>query len=216
MYKPHYISTEPFSAAYMHLHVWHTAGSNAESEDKLNSSQILFVNISEMSGVIPVAVQHPVLLDVIMKEAMMKTGEPMAPLYFRGFQLHTILTQQPGQDLVCQITFPHFLGKGASSMLEYKPEKFPQGLIQGQKMAINLRQPSNNHWNIASDLILPLTIDLFRQQLTCGWHEIWKRSLREQNCLQWRHLLLGSPLKWRQEAVMGLSLKGSLYPGSMF
>ena len=38
MYKPHYISTEPFSAAYMHLHVWHTAGSLAESEDKLNSS----------------------------------------------------------------------------------------------------------------------------------------------------------------------------------
>ena len=25
MYKPHYISTEPFSAAYMHLHVWHAA-----------------------------------------------------------------------------------------------------------------------------------------------------------------------------------------------
>ena len=50
MYKPHYISTEPFSAAYMHLHVWHAAGSNAESEDKLNSSRLLFVNISKMSG----------------------------------------------------------------------------------------------------------------------------------------------------------------------
>ena len=38
MYKPHYISTEPFSAAYMHLYVWHMAGSHAESEDKLTSS----------------------------------------------------------------------------------------------------------------------------------------------------------------------------------
>ena len=38
VYKPHYISTEPFSAAYMHLHVWHVAGSHAESEDKLNLS----------------------------------------------------------------------------------------------------------------------------------------------------------------------------------
>ena len=38
MYKLHYISMEPFSAAYMHLHIWHAAGSNAESEDKLNSS----------------------------------------------------------------------------------------------------------------------------------------------------------------------------------
>ena len=164
VYKPHYISTEPFSAAYMHLHIWHAAGSNAELEDKLNSSRLLFVNISEMSGVIPIVVQHPVLLDVVTKEAMTKTGEPMAPLHFRGFRLHTVWTQQPGEDLVHQITFPYFLGEGASSMLKYEPEKFPQGLMQGQKMAINLGQPSNNHWNIASDFILPLMIDSFRQQ----------------------------------------------------
>ena len=106
MYKPHYISTEPFSAAYMHLHVWPAAGSNVESEDKLNSSRLIFVNISEMSDVIPVAAQHPVLLDVATKETMTRTGEPMAPLYFRGFRLHTVWTQQPGGHLVHQITFP--------------------------------------------------------------------------------------------------------------
>ena len=166
VYKPHYISTEPFSAAYMHLHVWHGTGSNVESEDKLNSSHLLFVNISEMSNVIPVAVHHPILLDVATKETMMRTGEPMAPLYFRGFRLHAIWTQQPGGDLVHQVAFPHFLGKSASSMLDYKPEKFPQGLMQGSKMAINLRPPSNDHWNITTDLILPLAVDTFRQ-----WHE---------------------------------------------
>ena len=128
MYKPHYISTEPFSAAYMHLHVWHMASSHAESEDKLNSSQLLFVNLPEMSGMLPVAVQHPILLDMVMREAMMKTGEPMTPLHFRGFRLHTIWTQQPGEDLVHQVAFPHFLGEATSSMLEYKPERFPQGL----------------------------------------------------------------------------------------
>ena len=90
MYKPHYISTEPFSAAYMHLHVWHTAGSSVESEDKLNSSRLIFVNVSEMSDVIPVVTQHPVLLDVANKETMTRTGEPMAPLSFRGFRLHTV------------------------------------------------------------------------------------------------------------------------------
>ena len=119
MYKPHYISMEPFSATYMHLHVWHVAGSNVESEDKLNASRLIFVNISEMSDVIPVAVHHPILLDVAIKETMMKTGEPMSPLSFRGFRLHTVWTQQPGGDLVCQIAFPHFLGEGASPMLEY-------------------------------------------------------------------------------------------------
>ena len=93
MYKPHYISTEPFSAAYMHLHVWHAAGSSVESEDKLNSSHLIFINVSEMSNVIPVATQHPVLLDVATNETMMRTGDPMAPLSFRGFRLHTIWTQ---------------------------------------------------------------------------------------------------------------------------
>ena len=174
VYKPHYISTEPFSAAYMHLHVWHAVGSHAELEDKLTSSRLIFVNISEMSSVIPVVVQHPILLDVVTKEAMTKTGEPMTPLHFRGFRLHTVWTQQPGEDLVCQVTFPHFLGEAASSMLEYEPEKFPQELTQGQKMAINLRQPSNDHWNIASDLILPLMIDSFRQWREAkqtAWHQ---------------------------------------------
>ena len=56
VYKPHYISTVLFSAAYMHLNVWHSAGSNEESEKQLNASRLLFVNISEMSDVIPVAV----------------------------------------------------------------------------------------------------------------------------------------------------------------
>ena len=49
-------------------------------------------------------------------------------------------------------------------MLEYEPEKFPQGLMQGPKMAINLRPPSGDHWNITMDLILPLAVDMFRQR----------------------------------------------------
>ena len=50
------------------------------------------------------------------------------------------------------------------SMLEYEPEKFPQGLTQGPKMAINLRPPSGDHWNIAMDLVLPLAVDTFRRR----------------------------------------------------
>ena len=162
MYKPHYISTKPFCTTYMHLHVWHAAGSSVESVDKLSSSHLIFVNISKMSDVIPVAVQHPILLDVATKDTMMRTGEPMAPLSFRGFRLHTVWTQQSGGELVRQVAFPQFLGQATISMLKYEPEKFPQGLMQGPKMAINLRLPSSNHWNIASDLVLPLTVDTIR------------------------------------------------------
>ena len=164
MYKPHYLSTEPFCTTYMHLHVWHAAGSSVESADKLSSSCLIFVNISKMSNVIPVAAQHPVLWDVATKDTMMRTGEPMAPLSFRGFRLHTGWTQQSGGELLHQVTFPHFLGEATTSMLEYEPEKFPQGLMQRSKMVINLKQPSDDHWNIASDLVLPLTVDTFRWQ----------------------------------------------------
>ena len=159
MYKPHYISTEPFSAAYMHLNVWHMAGSQAELGDKLTSSRLLFVSLSEMGSVLPVAVQHPVLLDMATREMLMKTDEPLTPLQFRGFRLHTIWTQQPGEDLACQVVFPCFFGETSSPMLEYESERIPQELTQGQKMAVNLKPPSQDHWNIVSDLVLPLVQD---------------------------------------------------------
>ena len=98
-----------------------------------------------MSGVIPVAVQHPILLDVATKDTITSTGEPMAPLSLRGLRLHTVWTQQPGGDIVCQIAFPYFQGEATASMLEYEAEKLPQGLMQGSKMAINLRLPSSDH-----------------------------------------------------------------------
>ena len=50
-------------------------------------------------------------------------------------------------------------------MLEYEPEKFPQSLLQGPKMSINLQPPSHEHWNIESDLILTLTMDTYQWQL---------------------------------------------------
>ena len=122
-----------------------------------------------MSDVIPVAVQHPVLLDVASKEAMEDIGEPMSPLSFRGFRLHTVWSQQPGWELARHITFPHFLGKSNSSLLKYESEKFPQGLRQGQKRVLSLKPSSTDHWNIASDLVLPLALDESRQQREAKW-----------------------------------------------
>ena len=49
-------------------------------------------------------------------------------------------------------------------MLEYEPEKFPQSLLQGPKMLINLRPPSREHWNIESDLILTLMMDTYQRR----------------------------------------------------
>ena len=163
VYKPRYIPTVPFSAAYMHLNVWHSSASNEESENRLNAPCLLFMNISEMSDVIPVAVQHPIFLDMTSKEAMGGTGEPVSSLSFRGFRLHTTWTQPPQGELTHHISFPHFLGEGNSCLIDYNLGKFPQDLMQGLKIAIDLKLPAKDHWNIASDLILPWILEDSRQ-----------------------------------------------------
>ena len=171
VYKPHYVSTEPFSATYMHLHVWHAVGSSMELANRLSSSCLILVTVLEMSDVISVASQHPIFLDVATKETMERTGKPMAPLSFRGFRLHTVWNQLPRGDPVHQVTFPHLLGEATTPMLELEQEKFPQSLLQGPKMAINLGPPSSDHWNIDSDLILPLTVDKYKQRREAKWVE---------------------------------------------
>ena len=62
------------------------------------------------------------------------------------------------------LSFPHLLGESNSSLIEYKSEKFPQGLRQGQKIAICLESSAKDHWNITLDLILPLVLEDSRQQ----------------------------------------------------
>ena len=163
VYKPHYISTVPFSAAYMHLNVWYSAASNEESENQLDAACLLFMSISEMSNIVPVTVRHPILLDWTSKEVMGGTSDPVSPLSFRGFRFHTTCTQPPGGEITYHISLPHFLGKSNSSLIIYEPEKFPQSLVQGQKIAIDLKAPAEDHWNIALDPILPWMLENSRQ-----------------------------------------------------
>ena len=165
MYKPHYVFMESFCIAYMHLNVWHAVASSEDSANKLDSSHFILVSISEMSDMVPIVMLHPIFLDMGSKEVMEKTGKPLAPLWFRGFRLHTVWSGPPGGKPVRQITFPCLQGDASAPMLEYEPEKFPQGLLQGPKMLINLRPPSHAHWNIEFDLILTLTMDTYQRWL---------------------------------------------------
>ena len=105
VYKPHYISTESFCAAYMDLNVWHAAASSEDSADKLDSSCFILVSISEMTDVVPIAMPHPIFLDVGSKEVMEKIGEPLAPLWFRGFRLHAVWSRPPGGSLSVRSLF---------------------------------------------------------------------------------------------------------------
>ena len=87
VYKPHYISTESFCRAYMHLNVWHATATDQDSTDKLDSSHFILVSISEVSEVVPYVLPHPLFLDVVNKEAVEEMGDPLAPHSFHGFGL---------------------------------------------------------------------------------------------------------------------------------
>ena len=71
----------------------------------------------------------------------------------------------PGKEPVHQIAFPRLRGDATTPMLKYEPEKFPQSMQQGTKIAVSLRPPSKEHWNMDSDLTLALTMDTYQRRL---------------------------------------------------
>ena len=155
VYKPHYISPEPFSTTYMCLNEWHKAGSQTESEDRITSSRLLFIGILDGSSMLPVALQHPILLDLASRKMLEASEELPAPAQLRGFKLHTIWNQQPEGELTRRVGFPRLFGENSSPLLEYVSEVIPTELFQSPKLAITLKPRSKDHWNTASDLILP-------------------------------------------------------------
>ena len=164
VYKPHYVSTESFCRAYMHLNVWHAAASDQDSTDKLDSSCFILVSILEMSEVMPDALPHPLFPDIIDKEAIEEKGEPLAPRLFWGFRLHTVWSWPRGEEPVHQIAFPHLRGDATAPMLKHVPEKLPPNLQQGPKVAIPLRSPYSRHWNIESGISFTIAVGTHRRQ----------------------------------------------------
>ena len=164
VYKPHYISAEPFSAAYMHLNEWHMAGSQSTSEDRIASSKLLFVNLLGASTMVPMALQHLILLDVANRAMLEIKEETPAPGQLRCFRLHTLWSRQARDELIRLVGFPRLFGKSSVPLLEYTPENIPPDLFQTPKIAITLVPPSENHWNMVLDLVLPMTQHHFREQ----------------------------------------------------
>ena len=93
VYRPLYIPTMLFSAAYMCLNEWHSAASDKESEGHLEEPRLLFIAISEESGFFPVATQYPLLLDTMSKEVEFDVEGWVSPLHLRGFKLHSFDTK---------------------------------------------------------------------------------------------------------------------------
>ena len=161
VYTPPYLPQVPFSIAYMNLGAWRDAAE--VPEDRLVGTRLMFIHASEASRFLPVAEEHPVLLDVCDTEVLSNIEASVSPLSLRGFKLHMVLIPLAEGDRVRNIISPRFEGGLASNLILYDEETVPLELGPQPPMKISLCAPSQDHWTIALDTVFSSTIKEYRR-----------------------------------------------------
>ena len=161
VYTPPYLPQVPFSVAYMNLGVWQDAAE--VPEDRLVGTHLMFIHASEASRFLPVAEEHPVLLDASATEVLSDIETSVSPLSLRGFKLHTVLVQLAEGDRARNIVSPRFQGGCASNLILYDKETVPPELGPQPPMRISLCAPSQDHWTIVLDTVFSSTIEEYRR-----------------------------------------------------
>ena len=161
VYMPPYLPQVQFSVAYMNLGAWRDAAE--VPEDRLVGTRLMFIRASEASGFLPVAEEHPVLLDVCDTEVLSNFEASVSSLSLRGFKLHTVLIPSSEGDRVRNIVSPRFEGGLASNLILYDEETVPPELGPQPPMRISLCAPSRDHWTIALDTVFSSTIKEYRR-----------------------------------------------------
>ena len=156
-----YLPQVPFSVAYMNLCEWRDA--HEASENWLVGIRLMFIHASEASGFLPVAEGHPVLLDASATEVLGDIETSVSPLSLRGFQLHTVLAPLADGSKARNIVSPRLQGGSTSALILYDEETVSPELGPQPPMGISLCAPSQDHWTIVLDTVLPSTIEEYRQ-----------------------------------------------------
>ena len=161
VYTPPYLPQVQFSVAYMNLGAWRDTAE--VPEDRLVGTRLMFIRASEASGFLPVAEEHPVLLDVCDTEVLSNLEASVSSLSLRGFKLHTVLIPLAEGGRVRNIVSPRFEGGLASNLILYDEETVPPELGPQPPMRISLCAPSPDHWTIALDTVFSSTIKEYRR-----------------------------------------------------
>ena len=174
VYTPPYVPRVQFSVAYMNLGAWRDA--TEESEDRLVGTRLMFIHASEASEFLPVAEEHPVLLDVCDTEVLGNIETCVPPLSLRGFKLHTVWILPPEGDRARNIVSPRFEGGLASNLILYDEETVPPELGPQPPMRISLCASSQDHWTIALDTVFPSTLEEHRRIRSRPPHSLLRRE----------------------------------------
>ena len=171
----------------MNLGAWRDA--TEESEDRLVGTRLMFIHASEASEFLPVAEEHPVLLDVCDTEVLGNIETCVPPLSLRGFKLHTVWVLPPEGDRARNIVSPRFEGGLASNLILYDEETVPPELGPQPPMRISLCASSQDHWTIALDTVFPSTLEehrRIREQAASQPTEAGSLTLKQLQHWRWR------------------------------
>ena len=161
VYTLPYLPQVPFSVAYMNLCEWRDA--QVASENWLVGTRLMFIHASEASEFLPVAEEHPILLDASATEVLGDIETSASPLSLRGFQLHMVLVPLAEGGKARNIVSPRFQGGSASALILYDEETVSPELGPQPPMRISLCAPSQDHWTIVLDTVFPSTIEEYRR-----------------------------------------------------
>ena len=157
VYKAPYIQSASFSEAYFNL----KSASAAEADKRSVDSSLMFIQITEVSQVIPHPTVKPLFLDIKHSSLMTESNAPRPPQLFRGFRLNrTYLVQ--GDTCTTQVAIPCLEGEHIHYMITYqKAQTIPKTHLT-KMIEAPLPVADENHWNIWQDPMFPSCLEEFK------------------------------------------------------
>ena len=123
----------------------------------------MFVQINEVSKVIPLPYVQPLFLDVPTTNDVKDSNKPKSPRVFRAFGLHRVIYME-GSTLTTQVAFPRLCGKTESHLLNFQKQRLIPELRGHPLLSIALAAADSKHWNITNDPIYPACLAEFRRR----------------------------------------------------
>ena len=153
VYKAPYIKTASFSKAFFYL----KSASEVEVDKRITDSRLMFVQINEVSKVIPLSYIQPLFLDVPTMSDITDSKKPQSPRAFRAFRLHRVIYVE-GSTLTTQVAYPCLGGKTKSHLLNFQKQQLIPELREHSMVLAALADADDGHW------IYPACLEGFRMR----------------------------------------------------
>ena len=144
VFKPTYIPTVSFSQLLMTINDW-----TNNPQERLKSSCLTFLSVSNKSRVFPLCKEYPVLLDFSAKRLMSSsfTWGPFSD--FRAFKLPLLkAADEEVDDYIHYISVPCYMGLPSWLVPPHKEGETPAEGFWGSSLQLPMTAPTGDHWSL--------------------------------------------------------------------